>query len=104
MRRAALLALGALALGTSACAGTPDGSSRDVSVAGCPLAGVEVGCIMLRAPDGQLFNITAADPKPALDGRMIRLRGAPSSDMDFCMQGTKLAGISWSYTGAMCPR
>ena len=108
MRCAAWMVLAGLAAAASGCAGTdaewaPRGEPGTVSVEGCPVAGVEARCVMLQAADGQRYNITAADPQPALDGRAIRLTAKPSSDMDFCMQGTKLAEIAWSYTGATCP-
>ena len=57
---------------------------------------------MLRASDGRLYDITAAAPPPALDGRTIRLTARPSNEMTFCMQGTRLADITWTYTGGMC--
>ena len=57
---------------------------------------------MLRASDGQLYDITAAAPPPALDGRTIRLSARPSDEMNFCMQGARLADITWTYTADTC--
>jgi hypothetical protein len=96
------MALVGLTIGLGACANPGnEPARRQVTVQGCPIAGVEAGCVMLTGPDGVTYNITAADPKPAL-GRPIRLTGSPSNDMDTCMQGTKLTHIAWSYTAGSC--
>ena len=51
----------------SACATPPPAQAPDtVAIEGCPLAGVETGCLMLRASDGRLYDVTAAAPPPAL--------------------------------------
>ena len=93
------------AMGLSACTAPPPTPAPDtVTVEGCPLAGVETGCLMLQASDGRLYDITTATPPPALDGRTIRLTGRPSDAMSFCMQGTRLAEITGSYTGGSCAR
>lgn len=91
------------AMGLGACAASPPAQVSDtVAVEGCPVPGVEAGCLMLRTGDGRLYDITAATPRPALDGRTIRLTGRPSDAMNFCMQGTRLADITWIYAGGMC--
>lgn len=102
--RAPLRLAACAALGLAACAGTPPAQAPDdtVVVEGCPEPGVEAGCLMLRTGDGGLYDITAATPPPTLDGRAIRLSGRRSDAMSFCMQGTRLDDISWSYTGGMC--
>ena len=73
-----------------------------VALQGCPVAGVTAGCVMVVAPDGRTWDITAADPLPALAGRPIRLTGMPSGEMSICMQGTRLTRIAWSYTAGSC--
>lgn len=91
------------AIGLTACTAPPPAEApTTVAVEGCPVAAVEAGCLMLRAADGQLYDITAATPPPALDGRTIRLTGGPSDAMSFCMQGARLADITWSYAGHTC--
>jgi hypothetical protein len=74
------------------------------AIDGCPVPGVEAGCLMLQASDGRLYDITAAAPPPALAGRTIWLTGRRRDAMNSCMQGIRLAGISWSYTGGTCSR
>ena len=91
------------AMGLGACAAPSPAQAPDtVVVEGCPLAGVETGCLMLRASDGRLYDITVATPRPTVDGRTIWLTGRPSDEMNFCMQGTRLANITWTYTGGTC--
>ena len=78
------------ALGLAACAATPPAEAPDaVTVEGCPVPGVETGCLMLRAGDGRLYDITAATPSPALDGRAIRLTGRHS----YCQR----RGVWWTW-------
>jgi hypothetical protein len=87
---------------TACTASSPAEVPDMVAVEGCPLTGVETGCLMLRAGDGRLYDITTAIPRPALDGRTIRLTGRPSDEMNFCMQGTRLADVTWTYADGMC--
>ena len=60
------------------------------------------GSLLVETAGQRLYDITAATPSPALDGRAIRLTGRPSDEMSFCMQGTRLADIAWSYSGGTC--
>ena len=99
-----LAAAGLACLAAGCAQATDPAGPATVTIAGCPVAGVEAGCVMLRAADGRLYNITAAEPEPALDDREIQVTAVPSREMDICMQGTKLAEIRWTHTGAMCPR
>ncbi|MGD9510131.1 MAG: hypothetical protein AB7I59_15575 [Geminicoccaceae bacterium] len=100
----ALLGLTACtAFSLAACAATPPAQAPGtVAVEGCPEPGVEAGCLMVRTGDGTLYDITAASPPPPVDGRAIRLTGRRSDAMSFCMQGTRLADITWSYSGVAC--
>ncbi len=92
------------AMGLAACTASPPAPAPGaVAVEGCPVPGVETGCLMLRTGDGRLYDITAAAAPPVPDGRTIRLTGRASDEMSFCMQGTRLADIAWSYTGGTCP-
>ena len=92
MRCAAWMLLAGLAAAASGCAGgdaehAARGEPGSVLVEGCPVAGVEARCVMLQAADGQLYNITAADPQPALDGRAIRLTATAQQRHGFLHAG-----------------
>lgn len=102
MRPSMLAALAAILGGAAACAGGKQAADDAVAIQGCPVAGVEAGCVMIAAADGRLYDITAADPRPALAGRPIRLTGMPSGEMSICMQGTPLTRIAWAYTAGSC--
>ena len=102
MRPAMLAALATILGGAAACTGGEPAADDAVALQGCPVAGVTTGCVMIAAADGRLYDITAADPLPALAGRPIRLTGMPSGEMSICMQGTRLTRIAWSYTAGSC--
>jgi hypothetical protein len=99
-----------LAAGVTLCAallaswpatGAPKRGDR-ISVAACPFAGVTATCLMIRAGDGTIYNITAAAPKPRLGGRMIRLRGTVTEKASICGQGIVLERIRWTRTRQPC--
>jgi hypothetical protein len=75
-----------------------------VSVTGCPFPGVTAGCLMIRSPDGIIYNVTAVSPKPRLSGRMIRLRGTVTDKLSICGQGIVLERIRWTRTRQRCPK
>ncbi len=102
MRPAMLAALATILGGAAACAGGQPAADDAVAIQGCPVAGIEAGCVMVVAPDGRTWDITTADPLPALAGRPVRLTGTPSGEPSICMQGTRLTGIAWSYTAGTC--
>jgi hypothetical protein len=74
-----------------------------VSVTACPFPGTTAGCLMIRAPDGTIYNITAVSPKPRMSGRMIRLRGTVTDKISICGQGIVLERIRWTRTRQRCP-
>jgi hypothetical protein len=74
-----------------------------VSVTACPFPGVTANCLMIRATDGTIYNITAASPRPRLSGRMIRLRGTVTDKLSICGQGIVLERIRWTRTRQRCP-
>ncbi len=77
--------------------------AEEVTLSGCPLAGVEAGCVMLKADDGTLYNVSAAEPKPQ-PGVAGKVTGTVSQDASLCMQGIVLKPASWQPTsGAACP-
>jgi hypothetical protein len=80
------------------------GWAQEVRVTGCPTAGVEAGCIVLKGQDGTLFNISSADPKPDLTRRLvITVIGTKSGGPSACMQGQTLIDVHWRYTRQRCP-
>jgi hypothetical protein len=67
-----------------------------VALTACPHAGITAPCLTINAPDGSIYNITTANPKPPLNGRMIRLRATVSDKLSACMQGIALDRIRWT--------
>ena len=85
------------AMAITACAASPPAQVSDtVAVEGCPVPGVEAGCLMLRTGDGRLYDITTATPRPALDGRTIRLTGRPSDCAVSSISSSVRGRNSWS--------
>jgi hypothetical protein len=68
----------------------------------CPHAGVTAPCLTISGPDGTLYNITGAIPKPPLNGRMIRLRATVTDKMSACLQGIVLDRIRWTPVRQKC--
>ena len=73
-----------------------------VALIACPHAGVTAPCLTVNGPDGSLYNITAASPRPPLNGRMIRLRATVSDKASACMQGIALDRIRWTPVRQKC--
>jgi hypothetical protein len=73
-----------------------------VALIACPHAGVTAPCLTINGPDGSLYNITAASPRPPLNGRMIRLRATVSDKLSACMQGIALDRIRWTPVRQKC--
>jgi hypothetical protein len=73
-----------------------------VALTACPHVGVTAPCLTINGPDGSLYNITAATPKPPLNGRMIRLRATVSDKLGACMQGIALDRIRWTPVRQKC--
>ncbi len=69
---------------------------------GCPKAGVQRQCVVVRSGP-TTYNVTAAMPKIQLNGRGIAGRGLVSGSVSSCMQGVSLRGISYAYTRRRCP-
>ncbi len=97
-----LLAAGLVAL--AVLIGPATSLAEEVTVSGCPEAGVEPGCIVLRADDGTVYELNGAEPTPEL-GVAGTVTGTVAKDMDsFCMQGIILSPATWQpKPGAACP-
>jgi len=65
--------------------------------------GVEKGCIILVAADGQEYSLHGKS-LPTLDkGLGVSAKGK-AGGVDFCMQGTPFAVSSWTWTKKECPK
>jgi hypothetical protein len=73
-----------------------------VALTACPHAGVTPPCLTISGPDGTLYNITSAMPKPPLNGRMIRLRATVTDKLSACQQGIVLDRIRWTPVRQKC--
>ena len=73
-----------------------------VALTACPHAGVTAPCLTINAADGVVYNITAATPKPPINGRMIRLRATVSDKLSACLQGIVLDRIRWTPVRQKC--
>jgi len=72
-----------------------------VSVVACARPGVEARCLVITAPNGTVYNITSASPRPPLDVR-IQLRGTVTDKASFCNQGLVVENIAWTATQEKC--
>jgi hypothetical protein len=101
--RAKLVAASAvlLALTGAAAQAAPQVGDR-VALTACPHAGVTAPCLIVNGQDGTVYNITAAAPKPPLNGRMIRLRATVSDKLSVCLQGLVLDRIRWTPVRQKC--
>ena len=73
-----------------------------IALASCPHAGITAPCLTINGADGNVYNITAATPKPPLNGRMIRLRATVSDKLSACLQGIVLDRIRWTPVRQKC--
>ena len=94
-------ALLAVALVSAAAQAAPPVGFR-IALMACPHAGITAPCLTINGPDGSLYNITAATPKPPLNGRMIRLRATVSDKTSACLQGIVLDRIRWTPVRQKC--
>jgi|DewCreStandDraft_4_1066084.scaffolds.fasta_scaffold05734_7 hypothetical protein len=83
------------------CSGNAAGAQK-VTVEGCPVPGVEAGCLMIRGEDNVTYNISGARVRPNVGQRAIRLTGTKSRKVSHCMQGIVLDNISWTYIDQKC--
>jgi hypothetical protein len=99
-----VLAIAVLLAGTLIAAAAPMAPQvgERVALTACPHAGITAPCLTVNGADGTLYNITAATPKPPLNGRMIRLRATVSDKLSACLQGTVLDRIRWTPVRQKC--
>jgi hypothetical protein len=74
-----------------------------ISVMGCPYAGVTASCLMIKAANGTVYNISSILPRPRQSGRMIRVRGSVTDKASACGEGIVLERIRWTHTRQRCP-
>ena len=78
-------------------------AGEQVNLTACAYSGVTRLCLMINGPDGTVYNITGANPRPPLDAA-VRLRGTVTDKLSICGQGRVLDDISWSAAQQKCPR
>jgi hypothetical protein len=78
-------------------------ADQRVTITGCPYAGVTASCLMIKGPDGTVYNITGVNPKPREMNLMIRLRGYVTDKLSMCNEGIVLDRIRWTRTRQKCP-
>jgi hypothetical protein len=96
------LVFGTLLMASYAVQAQPKRAER-VSMTSCPYPGVTANCLMVRAQDGTVYNISSASPRPRLTGRMIRIRGTVTDKASACGQGIVLDRVRWTRTRQRCP-
>jgi hypothetical protein len=102
VRAGAAIVLGAAMLATPAAQAAPKVGER-IAITACPYRGVVATCLMIDGADGTVFNISGANPKPRLMGRMIWLRGTITDKASLCSQGTVLDRVRWTRLPQRCP-
>lgn len=105
LKRPAILisACAAFLLTTGTGSGQNSGArTTPVTVEGCPVPGVEGGCLVIKGKDGKFWEIGSANPRPDVGAHAISLTGQVSASPSHCMQGTRLDHIQWHYTDRQC--
>ncbi len=77
---------------------------QQVTITGCPYAGVTGSCLMIKGSDGSVYNISGITPKPREMNLMIRLRGYVTDKLSMCNEGIVLDRIRWTRTRQKCPQ
>ncbi len=77
-------------------------AGQRVTFSGCAFAGTPDMCLMIKSPDGTLYNISALNPRPRALDRVIRVRGTVTDKVSGCNQGIVLDRIRWSRTRQRC--
>jgi hypothetical protein len=97
-----LAALGLVGLVTLPALAAPSVGQR-VTFSGCVFTGTPDVCLMIKSPDGTLYNVNAITPRPRALDRVIRVRGTVTDKASVCSQGIVLDRIRWSRTRQHCP-
>jgi len=77
-------------------------TGQRVTFTGCAFPGATATCLMIKGPDGTIYNITGVTPRPRVLDRMIRVRGTVSDKASMCNEGIMLERIRWSRTRQRC--
>ncbi len=88
-------------MGVAAAAQAQTAASQ-VAIDGCPTAGSQASCLMVTTADNKMFDISVAGHKPDI-GRAVHVTGMTSANAGACQQGTRVVGLTWTYTGQRCP-
>ena len=94
-----LVALGLVVLPMQA---APNIGQR-VTFSGCIFTGTPDTCLMMKSPDGTLYNVNTITPRPRALDRVIRVRGTITDKASVCTQAIVLDRIRWSRTRQHCP-
>jgi hypothetical protein len=78
-------------------------AGQRVTFPGCVFTGTPDTCLMIKSPDGTVYNISALNPRPRALDRVIRVRGTVTDKASVCNQGIVLDRIRWSRTRQRCP-
>jgi len=86
----------------AAAGGSSLNAGKRINLVGCPRAGIETNCLILKGPGNVAYDISAATPRPRLSYRAVQLSGTRSHKLGICQQGAILEDIQWSYTKQKC--
>ena len=98
---AAALIAGALVPTPANAQPTPRVGER-VSVTACPTAGVTATCLMMRGPNGAVYNVTGLIPPPP-SNTLIRVEGTVTDKLSMCNQGIVLDNMQWTRVEGRFP-
>jgi hypothetical protein len=90
-----------IAVAFSAAFVTTSFADEPIKVRGCVVKGVEAGCLMLRTSTRKMYDITAAEPKPA-PGMYGQIDGTLWSGIGTCMQAPKIDPAKWTPSPRLC--
>ena len=97
-----LVVLGPATLGVLPVQAAPNIGQR-VTFSGCIFTGTPDTCLMMKSPDGTLYNVNTITPRPRALDRVIRVRGTITDKASVCTQAIVLDRIRWSRTRQHCP-
>jgi hypothetical protein len=77
-------------------------AQETVDVLGCPAVGIEMDCLVLKARENVIYDISTAKPRPRAGYLAVHLTGTKSHKLGICQQGAILENIHWTYTNERC--